>query len=311
VRIIMPDWRARVVASGSQMDRLADVFWAVRGEGEAAVNRRGIDVLLLALYTRGRAAHPDIDLEDTAFAEHLGRCGALVEPGGDGSRVQAEDLYQCCAALGGNALAIAQLRRENRPVLAGYLRHIDASPAFVDEIEQRLWDTMLVGTIETPPKLVAYAGRGPLAGWLGVTAQRLALMQRRGEAAEERAADRLAVEVDLVEVDPELAFAKHHLRDQFRSALNRGLEALSDRERMIYRLHVVDGLSLDRIAKMYGVAQSTVSRRMAGARDSIVAEAKRVLREEMHIAPEEYEWMARLLISQLDLSVSRLFGKTP
>jgi hypothetical protein len=31
----------------------------------------------------------------------------------------------------------------------------------------------------------------------------------------------------------------------------------------------------------------------------------------MHIAPEEYEWMARLLISQLDLSVSRLFGKTP
>jgi hypothetical protein len=62
---------------------------------------------------------------------------------------------------------------------------------------------------------------------------------------------------------------------------------------------------------MYGVAQSTVSRRMAGARDSIVAETKRVLREEMHIAPEEYEWMARLLISQLDLSVSRLFGKTP
>jgi hypothetical protein len=50
---------------------------------------------------------------------------------------------------------------------------------------------------------------------------------------------------------------------------------------------------------------------MAGARDSIVAEAKRVLREEMHIAPKEYEWMARLLISQLDLSVSRLFGKTP
>jgi len=292
------------------MDRLADSFLAVRGEGDAPVNRRDLDLLLLALYTRGRVAHQDIDLADTAFAEHLGRCGAPVEPGSDGSGVQAEDLYQCCAALGGNSLAISQLRRVNRPVLAGYLRHIDASSAFVDEIEQRLWEMLLVGTIATAPKLVAYAGSGPLAGWLGVTAQRLALMQRRGEAAEERAADRLGVEVDLMDVDPELAFAKHHLRDKFRSALNRGLDALSDRERMIYRLHVVDGLSLDRIAKMYGVAQSTVSRQMAGARDSIVAEAKRVLRDEMHIAPEEYESMARLLVSQLDLSVSRLFGKT-
>lgn len=80
---------------------------------------------------------------------------------------------------------------------------------------------------------------------------------------------------------------------------------------MIYRLHVVDGLSLDRIGKIYGVAQSTVSRWMSSARDRIVAEAKRVLRDEMHIAPEEYESMARLLASQLDLSVSRLLGKLP
>jgi RNA polymerase sigma-70 factor (ECF subfamily) len=136
-------------------------------------------------------------------------------------------------------------------------------------------------------------------------------MQRRSEAAEDRAADRLGVEADLLAADPELAFVKHHLRDQFRGALNSGLEALPDRARMIYRLHVVDGLSLDRIGKMYGVAQSTVSRWMSAARDSIVSEAKRVLHEDMHVAPEEYESMARLLVSQLDLSVSRLFGKSP
>jgi RNA polymerase sigma-70 factor (ECF subfamily) len=305
----MPDAGERVVASERQVDRLADAFLTVRGDGESPVNSRALDLLLLALYTRGRAAHRDIDLADAAFAEHLGRCGAPVEIGGDGAGIHAEDLYLCCAALRGSSLAVEQLRRANRPVLAGYLRHVDGSPAFVDEIEQRLWDTLLVGTIDSPPKLAGYAGRGPLAGWLGVSAQRLALMQRRGEAAEERAADRLGIEADLLEADPELAFVKDRLRDQFRGALNSGLEALSDRDRLIYRLHVVDGLSLDRIAKMYGVAQSTVSRRMASARDSIVAEAKRVLREELHIAPEEYESLARLLVSRLDLSVSRLFGK--
>jgi RNA polymerase sigma-70 factor (ECF subfamily) len=291
------------------VDRLTEAFWGARGEGEAPVDPRTLDVLLLGLYTRGRAAHRDIDLDDAVFAAYLGRCGAAVELGGDGAGVHAEDLYLCCAALRGSSPAVERLRATNRPVLAGYLRHVDASPAFVDEIEQRLWDTLLVGTVEAPPKLTGYAGRGPLAGWLGVTAQRLALMQRRGEAAEERATDRLGAERDLLEADPELAFVKHRLRDQFRSALSGALESLPDRERMIYRLHVVDGLSLERIAKMYGVAQSTVSRRMSAARDSIVAQAKRVLRDEMHIAPEEYESLARLLVSQLDLSVSRLFGK--
>jgi RNA polymerase sigma-70 factor (ECF subfamily) len=287
---------------------MADAFLSARGERKAPADPRALDLLLLALYTRGRAAHRDLDLEDTVFAGHLGRCDAPVQNASDGPGVHAEDLYLCCAAVAGSSVAIEQLRRANRPVLAGYLRHIDASPAFVDEIEQRLWDALLVGTIEVPPKLASYAGRGPLAGWLGVTAQRLALMQRRGEAAEERATDRLGAEADLLEADPELAFVKHHLRDQFRSALNRGLEALSHRERMIFRLHLVDGLSLDRIAKMYGVAQSTVSRWMSNARERIIAEAKRVLRDEMHIAPEEYDSMARLLVSQLDLSVSRLLS---
>ncbi len=291
------------------MDRLVEVYVRARAGGEPPADPRALSVLLLALYTRGRAAHRDIALEETAFAEHLGRCGAAVEAGGDGAGLHAEDLYLCCAALQGNEAALQGLRRATRPVLAGYLGRIDSSPAFVDEIEQRMWGSLLVGTADGPPKLVAYAGRGPLAGWLGVTAQRLALMDRRHEAAEERAAERLGKETDLLAADPELAFVKGRLRDQFRQALSRGLEALPDRERMIYRLHVIDGLSLDRIAKMYGVAQSTVSRRLAGARDSILTEARRVLRDEMRVPPEEYESLARLLVSQLDLSVSRLLAK--
>ena len=54
----------------------------------------------------------------------------------------------------------------------------------------------------------------------------------------------------------------------------------------------------------------TISRRMSAARTAVVAEAQRLLKDEMGVATEEYESMARLLVSQLDLSVSRVLGKS-
>ena len=74
------------------------------------------------------------------FVAHLGRCGASVEGADGGAGVHAEDLFLCCAGLLGDEAAVRTLRARHRPVVAGYLRHVDASPAFVDEVEQRLWD---------------------------------------------------------------------------------------------------------------------------------------------------------------------------
>jgi RNA polymerase sigma-70 factor (ECF subfamily) len=293
------------------MAQLVDAFRAARGTALASdsADPRPLELLLRVLYARGRAAHPEVVLDEVAFAAHLGACGAPVESLETGGDLHAEDLYLCCAALRGDAAVVRQLRQANRPVLAGYLRHIDGAPAFVDEVEQRLWDAALVPKDGATVKLLSYAGKGPLAGWLGITAQRIALSLRRHEAAEERAADRLEAEVDHVAGDPELAFVKGQLRDQFRRAVSEALAALPDHERMIYRLHVVDGLTFERIGKMYGIAHSTVSRRMASARDQIIDEAKRLLRDEMGVAPAEYESLERLLVSQLDLSVSRLLRK--
>jgi RNA polymerase sigma-70 factor (ECF subfamily) len=291
------------------MDRLVEAYQRARADGEPVPDAPALGSLLLGLYARGRAAHPTVNLEEAAFAEHLGRCGAAVEVGSDGAAVQAEDLYLCCAALLGTEAAVRELREAIRSVLSSYVGRIDSSRAFLDEIEQQIWDSLLVGTVDAPPKLKGYAGKGPLTRWLGVTAQRLALMQRRQEAGEERATARLGGDTEVLAADPELAFVKHTLRDQFRDALCRGLAVLPARERMIYRLYVVDGLSLDRIAKMYSVAQSTVSRWLANARKGILAEAKRVLYEEMRIAPEEYDSLARLLASEMDLSISRLLGE--
>jgi RNA polymerase sigma-70 factor (ECF subfamily) len=282
---------------------------AARAGGQAR-SPAELDVLeatLSAICARGRVAHPDISISDEVFAAHLARCGAPVTAGVEA--VFAEDLYAACACLHGDASVVAHLRATHRVVLAGYLRRIDGSKPFVDEVEQRLWDSVLVGTLEAPPKLATYSGQGPLAGWLGIAAQRIALMMRRHEGAEERAADGAAVEARLASSDPELAFIKGHMREGFQQAISKALGTLDDRERMIYRLHLIDGLTVDRIAKMYSVSQSTVSRWLAGARASVVAEAQRILREDMHISAGDFESVAGLMVSQLDLSVSRLLRK--
>jgi len=298
--------------------QLADAYLASRvpgaaGDAAETIPASALEGTLAALCARGRAAHATLVVDDALFSAHLARCGApvgAVAAGTAAEDVHAEDLFLCCAGLLGDEAAVRTLRALARPVLLGYLRGIDGSPAFVDEVEQRLWDAALVGSADAPPKLAGYSGKGPLAGWLGVVAQRIALMMRRNDASERRAAEGAGIEANLVAGDPELALVKGHLRGPFRRVISRALETLDDRERMVYRMHIIDGLSLERIGKTYGVSQSSVSRWMASARAGIVAEAQRLLHDELHASPEDYESLSRLLVSQLDLSVSRLLGKS-
>jgi RNA polymerase sigma-70 factor (ECF subfamily) len=286
------------------MGKLTDAYVAARGTGEdgaAGPPASDLEEALRALWVRGRAGHPELDVGDTTFAAHLAACGAAIEPG-----THSEDLYLVCAGLGGAAAAIAKLRRIHRPVLASYLRRIDGSPDFVDEVEQQVWHALLISGDGARPKLLSYSGQGQLAGWIGIAAQRLALMIRRHESAQERAHDGAAAEARLITDDPELGFIKATLREKFRQAITHAIGVLEDRERMIYRLYLIDGLSVEGIAKIYGVSHSTVSRWLAKAREAVIAEARRVLRDDMHLSPEEFDSVAGLVVSRLDLSISRI-----
>jgi RNA polymerase sigma-70 factor (ECF subfamily) len=275
-----------------------------QGEAASPEELTVLEHVLVALYARARAAHPEIAVSEEEFCAHLGRCGAPLEKYVGGVDLHAEDLYLCCAGLRGDEAAVRRLRANCRSALTGYLRHIDTSPDFFDEVEQQLSESALIGSIGKPPRLITYSGRGSLASWMGVAAQRIAITMRRHDAAEKRAIDAARAEAHLIAADPELSFVKDTLREPFQRAVIAALTTLDDRQRMVYSLHVVDGLTVERIGRSYGVRHTTVSRWMASARAAIIAEASRILRDEMQLAPEEFESLARLLASQLDLSVS-------
>jgi RNA polymerase sigma-70 factor, ECF subfamily len=268
-----------------------------------------LESTLEILCNRGHAAHRDLALDRDRFAAHLTRCGAPLAAGPEA--IHAEDLYLACAALDGNELAIAKIRHACRPAIVRYLAAIDRSEAFVAEFEQGAWEVLLVGRDGEAPKLATYSGRGALAGFVGVTAQRIALTSLRHQAVEGQArVGAAAAAVPSIE-DPELAFLKGKHQEDFQSAVRESLGVLDDRERMIYRMHVVDGLSVDRIAAVYRVSQSTISRWMAKARATVIGEARRLLRERVDLADSEFQLVIGLMISQLDVSVSQVLRGQP
>ena len=267
-----------------------------------------LEATLEVLCARGRTAHPDLAIDDLTFAGHLARCAAPIVD--RGASVHAEDLYLGCAALNSSMTAIQHLRRNHRQTIIGYLRVVEAASVSFEEIEQQVWATLLVGQSDNHPRLTSYSGKGPLAGFVGIVAQRLAIDSHRRRAVERRAAAGMAAEVNAWSSDAELGFVKQRYRDGFKVALQDALATLGNRERLILRMHVVDGLSFDRIAKVYGVSQSTVSRWVAAARDAVRAGASHLLRERLALSESEFESLAGLVMSQLDVSVSCLMRQT-
>jgi RNA polymerase sigma-70 factor, ECF subfamily len=264
-----------------------------------------LEAVLASLHERGRAAHPTLDVAAPDFAAHLGRCGA-VPTGGDRD-VHAEDLFLACACLQRVPGAVERLQEAHRPSVLRQARRTSDGPEFLDEVVQRLWDALFVGG--GAPRLATYSGTGPLERWLAVSAQRIAFMIVRHEGAEGRAREEIAARDDVAFADPEMAAIKQRYREPFQRAVEAAISALDPRDKMIYRMHLVEGLSMEQIGRAYQVHQSTISRWLAEARERVLDGARQRLRVELALPPAEFDSLMRLLVSQLDLNLSHALGK--
>jgi len=235
--------------------------------------------------------------DPAAFALHAATCrerGARPEHLGD--------LHLAWAAGRGDEVALRHLERLVAPDLTEAARRGDRAPEFVDEVRQALRIRLLVaegGRV----RIDGYVGRGPLRGWVGVAALRVALNLRR--AAAPASADLLA---DLVsgEADPELRHLKTLYRAEFREALEGALAALPERERAVLRLTYVDGLRLAAVARLYQVHESTASRWASQAAAQVADDARRRLRKRLALSPSSLDSVARMVVSNLDLSIARI-----
>jgi RNA polymerase sigma-70 factor (ECF subfamily) len=265
--------------------------------------------LLAALYARGRAAHPRVVVSEQAFGRHLARCanGGSADNIASLAEIAAEDVYLACACaerVRGAAAAFEE--RYGRVIRRAVSRVLDTADE-CQEAEQRAWQHLLVDVTEGPPRISRYLGRGPLEKWVSVASMRIAISFGRTESAERHLREKAIAEAS--GVDPEALFAKGKLRDAFESAVTEALARLKPRERLVMKLFLVSGMTLDAIGKSLGITRQAVSKTLARARQTIVDQVQASVQQTLKMTKEDLTSVLRYVASQLDVSISRVLSK--
>jgi RNA polymerase sigma-70 factor (ECF subfamily) len=244
------------------------------------------------LWEQARAAWPDVDVPRDVFYAHVGD---------DAEGLHVGDLYLACALARGDARALEHFERLVSQV-DGWLAGQRASPAMIEEVRQRVRVRVLVPD-EGPPRVLQYAGRGPLGGWLRIVALRIADNLRRDELG---AGEEAGPPADLPVLDPELAMIKRRYGAVFRDAFHDAFAALEVDERNLFRLFYLDGLNLDALAAVLRISRATAGRRMLAARERLLEGTLRLLGERLKVDAAEMESLLGVVRSGLEISLRAL-----
>jgi RNA polymerase sigma-70 factor (ECF subfamily) len=234
---------------------------------------------------------------DPAFAAHAEACrerGAREE--------HLDELAIAWAAARGDAVALRQLDAMIASESDAAARRIDRAPTFADEVRQAVRVRLLVAD-GGHSRIEDYSGRGPLRGWIGVTALRVALNLKRGV---QPASPDILAELVSGEADPELRHLKQLYRAEFRDALEASLLALTERQRVLLRLCYVDGLKLVQLAQLYDVHETTASRWVSRAASDAAEDTRKRLMAKLSLSPDSLDSVARMVMSNLDFSIARV-----
>jgi RNA polymerase sigma-70 factor (ECF subfamily) len=274
---------------------VADVLLARHPGGDPAIEA-DFDRAVAA----ARAAAPGIDVARERFAAHVARWLRPDEdPGRALAQLRLDHLWIACAAAEGSAAAIAliEARFLDRAIAA-----LRSMPGVADEALQRVRELLFMPRGDRPPRIADYAGRGDLAGWIRTTAMReaFALLAPPREVP---AGDR---ELFLPVADPAIEMMKREYGASFKQALAEAMKALPDETRLALRRYYIEGLGLEQIAALDGIAASTVSRRLEKARRILHEATKQALAAQLRVDADEVDSILRLLESRLELSRSAI-----
>lgn len=259
---------------------------------------------------RGRAAWPGIFVSE----EELVRIASirLSEAAARGANrsLDALDVVELCLAVAcarGDAAALHQFRARYFDTIAGRLRRMGVDDALREDVWQTLCERLMVATGGKPARIMRYAGTGELSGLVRVSATRVALnwLEHRKRR---RAADDWVDLLPDTRSDPELHLVKHQLRTQLKEELARALSVLAARDRAVLRLHLVERVSIDRVAAMFVVHRATAARWIAHAKQALALRVRDRLLARWRLAPGSLPDFESLIDGQFDLSLERLLA---
>jgi RNA polymerase sigma-70 factor (ECF subfamily) len=216
------------------------------------------------------------------------------------------ELYLATACARGDRAAVVELRRRYFDGVVPQLRRMGLGSAQCDDVWQTVCERLLVAT-DGPPAIVRYVGTGELAGLMRIAATRLALNWLKQDQRRVTQDDWLD-DVPAAHADPELELSKQQHRAEIKQALEAALETLVARDRMILRLHLVERLGIDAIARISSVHRTTAARWIARAKETLALRVRDRLLARWRVSEASFPALRTLIDSQIDLSLERLLA---
>lgn len=286
---------------------LASAFLAARDGAAPAEAPSTLEALLSRVLETAHGAWPTVTQDGPCFVAHLARLLPEDTPPEALEAMHLSDLYLARACVDGLPAALAAFEARVMPEVDAAVARLKLPPSTVDEVRQLVRQKMLLAGPDTPARLAAYPGTGPLAGWVRAAAlwQALDLQRQRSSPAHSLDDSDLSLAVAPGD-DPELAYLKTTYRAEFTASFAEALAALSPRQRNFLRLKYLDGLNIDQLGALYGVHRSTAARWTVSAQEALLEETRRRLTERLRLTGSQLDSVLRLISSQLDVSLGRL-----
>lgn len=271
--------------------------------GLSAGSRPAIAAAWEGLVATAREAWPKVALDEDKLAAFIG------------PRLTGSDLATAIAAAHAADLALAAMCAAQEPTahaaFDSVLTEVDAAGIstnatkdLVQDVKQVLRVQLLVPKDGKPAGIDGYRGKGPLRGWVRITATRELIRHKKKRARElpiDRSLDRLLTSG----IDPALAALKAEYRAEFAVALREAIDDLTAEDRTLLRQQIVDDMSIDAVGAVYGVHRATAARWLNRARAALVAATHTRLAARLKLPVDQIESVIRLVSSQLDASVIR------
>jgi len=256
-----------------------------------------------AFFATARAEWPQVTFDEDKLRAFVGERLASDDLSIALAAAPAGDLVLAGACTLGEATAAAAFDRVLTEVDAAGAS-VGATKDQVAEVKQMLRLQLLVGKDGKPPGIAGYRGKGPLRGWVRITATRELIRVKKKQLREvpiEQSLDHLLS----TRIDPSLDAMKAEYRTEFAAALRDAIGDLSAEDRTLLVQQVVHGASIDEVGAAFGVHRATAARWLNRARAALVAATHKRLAERLKLPVEQIESVIRLVRSQLDASVIR------
>ena len=223
----------------------------------------------------------------------------------EGLRRWPGDLYLACAAAHGNPVAIQLIDEHFVARLPVRIRRLGAGPDAVADILQCVRERVFTGPAS---RIRAYNASGPLEQWIKVVAIRTAIDMHRKAAAVPRTESAWLRTVVAESSDPSALLMRAEYKDELETAIREQVAALSARDRVVLRLHLIEGVTIEKIAATYGVHRVTVARWVWTAGEGMLDGLRRRFQQRFGVVPPDLDSLARLTRSQLSLNLAELLA---